>query len=65
MKKLALALFAVVLMICLGFLGMESNSSSGPFFMFVGSCTAIGLTLDFYNAVREKIRRAHLKKLGR
>jgi hypothetical protein len=63
MKKLAIALLAVILMIYLGYIGMESDSSSGPFFMFVGSCTAIGLTLDFVIAVRERIRKANLRKL--
>ncbi|HYF69848.1 MAG TPA: hypothetical protein VD884_17015 [Ohtaekwangia sp.] len=64
MKKLTLALIAVAFMIYLGFLGMESKSSSGPFFMFVGVCTSIGLTLDIANVIRERIRKANLKKLG-
>jgi hypothetical protein len=63
MKKLTIALLAVILMIILGFIGMESKSASGPFFMFVGTCTAIGLTLDIFNVVRERIRKANLRKL--
>lgn len=64
MKKLALALLAVIVMIYLGINGMEQQYASGPFFMFVGVCTSIGLTLDVYNAIREKIRKSNLKKLG-
>jgi hypothetical protein len=64
MKKITLALLAVVFMIYLGFYGMEHQSSSGPFFMFIGVCTAIGLTLDIVNMVKEKIRRSRISKLG-
>jgi F0F1-type ATP synthase assembly protein I len=64
MKKLTLALLAVIIIIYLGFLGMESKSTSGPFFMFVGVCTAIGLTLDVFNVIRQRIRKANLRKLG-
>jgi hypothetical protein len=64
MKKLTLALLAVIFMIYLGYLGMEMKSSSGPFFMFVGACTAIGLSLDVWIEIRERVRKANLKKLG-
>ena len=63
MKQLILALLAVILMIYIGLMGMESHASSGPFFMFVGCCTAIGLSMDVYNAVRERIRKAQIRKL--
>jgi hypothetical protein len=63
MKKLTIAVLAVILMIYLGFIGMNNHSSSGPFFIFVGSCTAIGVTLDIVIAVRERIRKANLRKL--
>ena len=69
MKQFALALLAVTFMILLGVYGMENNSMSGPFFMFIGVCTAIGLFLDVVNALRQRIRRANvqanLRKLGR
>jgi len=64
MKKLFLALLAVILMLNLGYYGMEIKSSSGPFFMFVGVCTSIGLTLDFINVIKQKIRRSRVSKLG-
>jgi hypothetical protein len=69
MKQITLAITAIVFMIYLGLAGMETQSSSGPFFMFIGVCTAIGLTLDIVIAVRERIRKANvqatLRKLGR
>jgi hypothetical protein len=64
MKKLILALLAVILMLNLGFYGMEVKSTSGPFFIFVGACTAIGLTLDFIIVIKQKIRRSRVSKLG-
>lgn len=64
MKKILLALLVVVLLFNLGFYGMEMKSTSGPFFMFIGVCTAIGLTLDIITMIREKIRRSKISKLG-
>lgn len=64
MKKILLALLVVVLLLNLGFYGMEMKSTSGPFFMFIGVCTAIGLTLDIIIMIREKIRRSKISKLG-
>jgi hypothetical protein len=64
MKKIILALLVVLLLLNLGLYGMEAKSSSGPFFMFIGVCTAMGLTLDVIIIIREKIRRARISKLG-
>lgn len=64
MKKITLALLAVIFMIYLGFYGMANHSSSGPFFMFIGICTAIGLTLDIVNVIRQRLRRSRISKLG-
>lgn len=64
MKQLILAALGVMLMIYVGYVGMERQSSFGAFFMFVGVCTAVGLALDFANAVRERNRKAALRKLG-
>jgi hypothetical protein len=64
MKKIILALLVVLLLLNLGLYGMEVHSSSGPFFMFIGVCTAIGLTLDIVIAIRQKIRRSRISKLG-
>lgn len=69
MKQIAVAILAIVLMIYLGFSGMQAQSTSGPFFMFIGVCTAIGFSLDVVLALRNKIRKANiqnnLRKLGR
>jgi len=64
MKKIALALLAVIFMIYLGADGMEKQYASGPFFMFVGVCTSIGLCLDILNVIKDKIKKANLKKYG-
>lgn len=64
MKKIILALLVVLLLLHLGLYGMEVKSSSGPFFMFIGVATAIGLTLDIIIAIRQKIRRSRISKLG-
>ena len=64
MKDLILATLAVILVIYLGYLGMQHKHSIGPFLMFVGACTSIGLAIDISNAVRERIRKANLRKLG-
>lgn len=64
MKNILLALLGVVFMIYLGVNGMTNKYATGPFFLFVGVCTAIGLSLDIANVIRQKIRKANLKKLG-
>jgi hypothetical protein len=64
MKQFFLAITLVIFMIYLGFDGMANQSASGPFFMFVGVCTAIGLTLDISNFIRNLIRKSNLRKLN-
>jgi hypothetical protein len=69
MKQITIAITAIIVMIYLGFDGMQNQSASGPFFMFLGVCTAVGFTLDIINVVRTRIRKANiqdnLRKLGR
>ena len=64
MKKILLAFTAISVLIYLGYLGMQSHSSSGPFFMFIGVCTSIGFVLDITNIVRQWVRKNNLRKLG-
>jgi hypothetical protein len=64
MKQILLAITGIVALIYMGYYGMESQSQSGPFFMFIGICTAIGLTLDIVILVRQRIRKMNLRKLG-
>jgi hypothetical protein len=68
MKQITLAIVAIIFMIYLGFDGMQNQSASGPFFMFIGICTAIGFTLDLINIVRQRLRKSNLqsnlRKLG-
>lgn len=64
MKQFILAALAVILMIILGIEGMKSQLAMGPFFVFVGGCTSIGLTLDIIHVVRQRIRKSNLRKFG-
>lgn len=64
MKKVTLAIVAIVFMLYLGFQGMANQSISGPFFMFIGVCTSVGLSLDIINMIRQKLRRSRISKLG-
>jgi hypothetical protein len=64
MKQISLAIAAIIFMIYLGYDGMSNQSASGPFFMFIGICTSIGLTLDIVNMIRQWIRKSNLRKLG-
>jgi hypothetical protein len=64
MKQLLLAFTGISVLIYLGYYGIENQSESGPFFMFIGVCTAIGLTLDVANVIRQWVRKSNLRKLG-
>ena len=64
MKNIILAILLVVLLLVLGFHGMEIKSMSGPFFMFVGVCTSIGLVLDIIIMIKARIRKSRISKLG-
>ena len=64
MKHILLASTGIIVMIYMGYYGMETQSQSGPFFMFIGICTAIGLTIDITNLIRQWIRKSNLRKLG-
>jgi hypothetical protein len=61
----SLALIAVSLMIYVGVTGLPGSAISGPFFLFIGGCTAIGLALDIVNHVRKELRKGRIRKLGR
>lgn len=63
-KVFGLAIVAIGVMIYMGVSGISVNHSSGPFFIFVGTCTAIGLTLDIINHIKARIRRNNIRKLG-
>jgi hypothetical protein len=64
MKQILLAITGIIAMISLGYYGMENQSAIGPFFMFIGVCTSIGLTLDITNVIRQWVRKSNLRKLG-
>ena len=59
-----LAIVAVIVMLYMGISGILQNESLGPFFTFIGVCTAIGLGIDISGHIRHKIRKNNLRKLG-
>ena len=54
LKVFGLALAAILGVLYIGANGMSSNYSWGPFFIFVGACSTIGLTIDLFNHFRAK-----------
>ena len=62
---LGLALVAVAVMLFAGVNGILREHSYGPFFIFIAVCTAAGLSLDITKVVKEKLRKNHVRKLGR
>ena len=61
---LSLAILAVIIMLYAGIDGILKDYSYGPFMTFIGSCTAVGLTIDVYNHIQMWIRKSNLRKLG-
>ena len=50
-----LALAGILFVLYVGANGLSGNYSWGPFFVFVGACTTIGLTIDVFNHFRPKV----------
>lgn len=64
MKNLFIFLLAslmVIAMIVTGIDTLSHNSSMGLFITFVGSCTAIGLTIDIVSHFRSVRRKSNLR----
>jgi hypothetical protein len=62
---LLLAIVAVALMLYAGFDGLSKNHSYGPFIMFIGACTAVGVAIDVFKHIQVRIRKSNVRKLGR
>jgi hypothetical protein len=66
---LTLAIVAVITMLYAGFDAMTKDYTYGPFLIFIGACTAVGVVIDFYNHVQVKIqlriKKSKVSKLGR
>ena len=68
MKKffvLLLALLAVISILYAGLHGLVKNNSYGPFFIFIGGITTVGLGLDIVNHLKIEIQKNSVRKLGR
>ena len=59
----SLAILAVGITIYIGVYGILHSLSFGPVFVFVGGCTAIGLTLDIRNQVKLAVKKSRVRKL--
>jgi hypothetical protein len=62
---LGLAIVLVGVMLYAGINGLLRDHSYGPFLIFLAACTATGLSLDISRVVKERVRRANARKLGR
>lgn len=65
-KRLTLIMLMIVLVAVLLFAGVNgimNDHSSGPLFIFVGMCTAAGLSLDISKMIKDRIRKSNLRKL--
>ena len=60
---LTLAILAVVCMLYAGFDGIARQYSYGPFLVFVGVCTAVGVAIDFFNHVQLRLRKNKISRL--
>lgn len=60
---LALAIIAVCSMLYAGFDGIDRDYSYGPFLVFVGACTAIGVAIDLMNHVQLRLRKSRIGRL--
>ena len=60
---LTLAIIAVFTMLYAGFDGISRHYSYGPFLVFVGSCTAVGVVIDFFNHVQLRLRKSKIGRL--
>lgn len=60
----SLAILLVCTIIYTGADIMLSYQKLGLLFIFVGGCTAVGLGIDIFIYVKERIRKDNLRKLG-
>jgi len=68
MKNLAVFALALILVCVLFYAGVNGTlrgHATGPFFIFLGVCSAAGLALDTTKLVKERLRRENSKKFGR
>jgi hypothetical protein len=50
----ALAIICIVGVVLIGVNGLLANYAWGPFFLFIGTCSTVGLTIDIFNHFRTK-----------
>jgi len=62
-KIFSLALLAVATVLFMGFQQLSRHESGGLFFIFVGACTAVGLTIDIVVHIKGRIRKNNVRKL--
>lgn len=65
LTTLGLAFVLVGVMLYAGVNGIIRDHSYGPFFVFLAICTATGLAFDVTRVIKERIRKAQIRKFGR
>lgn len=68
MKNVTVFILASILVGVLfiaGVNGILRGHASGPLFIFLGVCSAIGLAIDVNKLIRERVRQSNAKKFGR
>ena len=60
----SLAIIGVSVLVYTGTDLLSSHHKLGLFFIFVGGCTSIGLTIDIVAHVKERLRKSSIRKLG-
>lgn len=65
LTTLFLAFVMVAVMFYAGVNGIIRDHSYGPLFIFLAICTATGLTFDVTRVIKERIRKANIRKFGR
>jgi hypothetical protein len=68
MKNLTVFVLALTLVCVLfyaGVNGMLRGHATGPFFVFLGVCSAAGLAFDATKLVKDRLRKENAKKFGR
>jgi hypothetical protein len=57
------AIVAVTAMLYIGASGISQKLSFGPFFIFIGVATAVGLSIDIILHIKQQIRKSNVRKL--
>lgn len=60
---LTLAIIAVCTMLYAGFDGITRDYSYGPFLVFIGMCTAVGVAIDCFKHIQMRLKKSKISRL--